>query len=81
MLIWEQYDKDTWGVEWEALDRLALIKRTDDDQYTCLVGTLSEMEWNSVSGTLAGAKALCLRYMLLIKNCDPDRVRHLSYKL
>ena len=81
MLIWEQYDKETWGAEWVDLGRVALIKETTPGEYTCLVGTVEDMEWHSEADTLARAKALCLRFMLLVRNCEPDRVKVLSYKL
>lgn len=81
MLIWEQYDDETWAAEWTDADLLALVKLTAPNEYTCLVGTLAEMQWSSVADTLSGAKALCVRFMLLVKNCEPDRARVLSYKL
>ncbi len=82
MLVWEQYDKDTWGCEWESLKRLGLIKKMEDGSYTCLVGTTAEMEWASNADNLSGAKALCIRYMILANNCtSADRLKKLSYKL
>jgi len=82
MLIWEQYDKDTWGAEWLAISRLALVKAMDDGSYTCLVGTTSEMEWMSISDNLPGAKALCVRYLILANNCaSAERLKKLSHKL
>ncbi len=82
MLIWEQYDKDTWGAEWLDLNRLALVKRMEmDGGFACLVGTTTEMEWYSASDTLDDAKARCLRYLLLINNCEPDRVDELASKV
>ena len=82
MVIWEQYDKDTWCAEWAELNRLALVKQTEPDHWTCLVGTVEEMEWHTNSRTLAGAKALCMRYMILVNNCDDiERVRKISYTL
>lgn len=82
MVIWEQYDEDTWCAEWTSLKRLALIKQVEPGQYTCLVGTVDEMEWHSNSTTLAHAQALCMRYMMLINNCDSlEQVRAISYKL
>jgi len=81
MLIWEQYDKDTWGAEWLAIKRLALVKAMGDGSYTCLVGTTSEMEWMGTAGELSHAQALCMRYLLLANNCEPDKVKRLSFKL
>ena len=81
MLIWEQYDKETWGCEWPALDRLALIKQMEDGNYTCLVGTVAEMEWFKHADTLTQAKALCVRYMILARNCEAEQLKKLSYKL
>jgi len=81
MLIWEQYDDETWGAEWETLRRLALIKLTAPGEYTCLVGTLEEAEWSTVTATLSAGKALCQRFMILVNNCNPERVKVLSYKL
>ena len=81
MLIWEQYDKDTWGTEWEALRRLALVKAMDDGSFACLVGTTSEMEWMGAADNLSHARALCMRYLLLTNNCEPDKVKKLSFKL
>ena len=81
MLTWEQYDKDTWGAEWGALDRLALVKRLDDGTYACLVGTTTEMEWHTACDTLYDAQAKCQRYMLLVNNCEPKRVLALCDKV
>ncbi len=82
MLIWEQYDKDTWGTEWAALKRLALIKKMEDGSFTCLVGTSADMEWMTISDNLPGAKALCVRYLILANNCtSAERLRKLSHKL
>ncbi len=82
MLIWEQYDADTWACEWDALNRMALIKKMEDDTYTCVVGTIADMEWSVSADTLTNGKALCVRYMILANNCmDLERLKKLSYKL
>jgi len=71
MLIWEQYDSDTWGIEWDAINRLALIKETHPDEYTLIVGTVEDAEYVSKAATLSHAKAKAMRYMMLIIN-DAD---------
>ena len=51
MLEWERYDKDTWGIEWHDIDRLALIKETSPDEFTLIVGTVKDAEYiNSICG-------------------------------
>jgi hypothetical protein len=84
MLIWERYGEvggegDTWGCEWDEIDRLALIKNTAPDEYTIIVGTLKDAEYISKAQTLPDAKARAVRYMLLILN-DAD-VERLKYKI
>ena len=76
MLIWEQYDSDTWGIEWGAINRLALIKETQPDEYTLIVGTVEDAEYVSKAATLSHAKAKAMRYMMLIINdADIERIK------
>ena len=75
MLTWEQYDKETRGIEWHEIDRLALIKETKGE-YTLIVGTVKDAEYISKAATLSHAKAKCLRYMMLILNkADTERLK------
>lgn len=76
MLIWEQYDSDTWGIEWDEIKRLALIKETQPDEYTLIVGTVEDAEYVSKAATLSHAKAKAMRYMMLIINdADIERIK------
>ena len=76
MLTWEQYDKETWGIEWHEVDRLALIKETQPDEYTLIVGTVKDAEYISKAATLSHAKAKCIRYMILLLNkADTERLK------
>ena len=42
MLEWERYDENTWGYEWHDIERLALIKETNPDEFTLIVGTMKD---------------------------------------
>ena len=76
MLNWERYDENTWGIEWHAIDRLALIKETSPDEYTLIVGTVKDAEYISKAPTLSCAKAKAIRYMmLLLNNADTERLK------
>jgi len=76
MLEWERYDKDTWGIEWHAIDRLALIKETQPDEFTLIVGTVKDAEYISKATTLSNAKAKAIRYMmLLLNNADTEKLK------
>ena len=76
MLDWERYDENTWGIEWRAIDRLALIKETNPDEYTLIVGTVKDAEFVSKASTLSCAKAKAMRYMmLLLNNADADKLK------
>jgi len=76
MLEWERYDKDTWGIEFHDIDRLALIKETSPDEYTLIVGTVKDAEYISKAPTLSCAKAKAIRYMmLLLNNADTERLK------
>ena len=76
MLIWERYDENTWGIEWHEIDRLALIKETNPDEYTLIVGTVKDAEFISKADTLSHAKAKAIRYMmLLLNNADADKLK------
>ena len=73
---WEKYDKETWGYEWGAIDRLELIKETKPGQFTLIVGTVTDAEYVTSRESLADAKAVALRYMILIKNgADVERLK------
>ena len=76
MLDWERYDESTWGIEWHDIDRLALIKETQPDEYTLIVGTVKDAEYVSKAATLSHAKAKAMRYMMLIINdADIERIK------
>ena len=76
MLDWERYDESTWGIEWHEIDRLALIKETQPDEYTLIVGTVKDAEFISKAATLSHAKAKAIRYMmLLLNNADTDKLK------
>ena len=76
MLDWERYDESTWGIEWHDIDRLALIKETQPDEYTLIVGTVKDAEYVSKAATLSHAKAKAMRYMMLIRNdADIERIK------
>ena len=76
MLVWERYDDSTWGIEWHDIDRLALIKETQPDEYTLIVGTVKDAEYVSKADTLSRAKAKAMRYMMLIRNdADIERIK------
>ena len=76
MLEWERYDESTWGIEWHDIDRLALIKETQPDEYTLIVGTVKDAEYVSKAATLSHAKAKAMRYMMLIINdADIERIK------
>ena len=76
MFIWEQYDENTWGIEWDAVERLALIKETNPDEFTLIVGTVKDAEFISKARTLSNAKAKAIRYMmLLLNNADADKLK------
>ena len=76
MLEWERYDKETWGIEWHDIDRLALIKETSPDEFTLIVGTVKDAEYISKAATLSHAKAKAIRYMmLLLNNADADKLK------
>ena len=76
MINWEQYDESTWGIEWNTIDRLALIKETNPDEYTLIVGTVKDAEFISKASTLSNAKAKAIRYMmLLLNNADADKLK------
>ena len=76
MLEWERYDENTWGIEWHNIDRLALIKETNPNEYTLIVGTVKDAEFVSKASTLSCAKAKAIRYMmLLLNNADIERLK------
>ena len=76
MFGWEQYDDSTWGIEWHDIDRLALIKETQPDEYTLIVGTVKDAEYVSKAATLSHAKAKAMRYMkLIINDADIERIK------
>lgn len=76
MLIWERYDENTWGIEWDEIERLALIKETNPDEFTLIVGTVKDAEFISKARTLSNAKAKAIRYMmLLLNNADADKLK------
>jgi len=83
MLIWEQYDTDTYGAEWEQEDktRLALVKRVRDDHYSIVAGTINELEWSGEAYTLSDGKARAARYLLLVNNCEGKQLDKLKHKL
>lgn len=76
MLEWERYDENTWGYEWHDIERLALIKETNPDEFTLIVGTMKDAEYISKAPTLSHAKAKAIRYMmLLLNNADIERLK------
>ncbi len=76
MLTWEQYDENTWGIEWDEIQRLALIKETKPDEYTLIVGTVKDAEYISKARTLSCAKAKAIRYMMLLLNdADTEKLK------
>lgn len=76
MINWEQYDKQTWGYEWDEIDRLALIKETKKGEFTLIVGTVKDAEYITQCETLSNAKARAMRFMLLILNeADIERLK------
>ena len=76
MLEWERYDENTWGYEWHDIERLALIKETNTDEFTLIVGTMKDAEYISKAPTLSHAKAKAIRYMmLLLNNADIERLK------
>ena len=84
MLIWEQYDVDTWGAEWQTNDdrqRLALVKRVRDDHYSIVAGTLNELEWSGEAETLSDGQARAARFLLLVNNCEGKQLDRLKFKL
>ena len=81
MLIWEHFkDKDgdqTWFAEWQEIDRIALIKKTErTGEWAVVVGTVKDAEYTTRTATLSDAKAKCARYMMLILNeADKDKLQ------
>ena len=76
MLTWEQYDENTWGIEWDEIQRLALIKETKPDEFTLIVGTVKDAEYISKARTLSCAKAKAIRYMMLLLNdADTEKLK------
>ncbi len=73
MLVFEQYDSDTWGFEWN--DLLCLIKNTDDS-YTSIVGTIQDALWIGHDTEWNSIKSRSIRAMIVLHNeADIDRVK------
>ena len=81
MLIWERFtdgdNDETWYAEWEEIDRIALIKKTErTGEWAVVVGTVKDAEYTTRKSTLADAKAVAIRFMMLILNdADKDRIK------
>ena len=76
MLIWEQYDNVTWGVEWGSL--LALIKETElaGPEYTAVCGTVSEAMHVLHDTELKNIQARAVRALIVLHNkADIDRLK------
>jgi hypothetical protein len=72
MLIWEQYDSDTWGLEWG--EYLALVKLAEKT-YTAIVGTVDEALWVGYGDELKELTHRCNRAMIVLYNdADISRV-------
>ncbi len=73
MLVFEQYDGDTWGIEWG--DYLCLIKRAQE-QYTAVVGTMQDAMWIGHGADYNAIKSRAIRAMIVLYNeADIDRVK------
>ena len=73
MLVFEQYDKDTWGIEWG--DYLCLIKNTEDS-YTAVVGTVEDALWVGYGSDYTNIKSRAIRAMIVLHNeADINRVK------
>ena len=73
MLVFEQYAKDTWGIEWG--DYLCLIK-SGDEQYTAVVGTIEDALWVGADSDYINIKSRAIRAMIVLHNeADINRVK------
>jgi len=81
MLIWERFNDDegdeTWFTEWHEIDRIALIKKTQkSEDWAVVVGTVKDAEYITRKNTLSDAKAVAIRFMMLILNeADQEKIK------
>ena len=67
MLVFEQYDSDTWGFEWNDLLCLPISSIVGTIQDALWIG--HDTEWNSI-------KSRSIRAMIVLHNeADIDRVK------